>query len=74
MECHKGFLNVAHMDLSAHFMKVSQNFLQRAVNRKKKNATPPGERIDSDRVFFVRGHDKPRLMGMAIAIDPFQVV
>ena len=23
---------------------------------------------------FVRGHDKPRLMGVAIAIDPFQVV
>ena len=23
---------------------------------------------------LVRGHDKPRLMGVAIAIDPFQVV
>ena len=25
-------------------------------------------------VRYVRGHDKPRLMGVAIAIDPFQVV
>ena len=41
----------------------------------------PGERIDGELashsqqvVGFVRGHDKPRLMGVAIAIDPFQVV
>ena len=38
-----------------------------------------GERIDGDRHSqfrwqFVRGNDKARLMGVAIAIDPFQVV